>query len=564
MLDQIIVPSIKIGVWLAPLLMLAMAIAMVFVLAKHAKFPSSPKSAVIATWWRRLAISSHLALCGLLVLLASYALYAVNAGWTPWFTPNFNANAAANTLDSDWIAVTPFGLVLALLVQFLGSVIIAFSSRYLASEPHQLRYMAAMATVLAAVQLLLMANHWVILIVVWSAIGFALQHLLCFYEERPFAQLAAHKKRIADVLADLLLILAAVLAWREVGSGSLHVLFETITRDGMNTALQASAVLLVLAVVLRTASLPFHGWLIQVMEAPTPVSALLHAGVVNLGGFVLIRFASLLDQALWARSVLLAFGLSTAILAGMVMLTRVSIKLRLAWSTVAQMGFMLVECAAGLYSIAALHILGHSLYKAHAFLSSSNVVYETRLAQMRGTVRSATWSLMLAPCLSLTLVFVVQFGAEYLGAPSWAWWWNAILGFALAPLLWTASGNTFMRLMHGAGMVLSVAVLAVLLHYLPLGLLDAPSDVLGVIAFFGMALFYLILALIEAQAPLLETWRRWSYAGFYIDEWYTRLSLRIWPTTWVQAQTCPFHDLKEDQRKNEQAQKNSLQAHSAP
>ncbi|WP_268968654.1 proton-conducting transporter transmembrane domain-containing protein, partial [Mycobacterium paraintracellulare] len=82
-----------------------------------------------------------------------------------------------------------------------------------------------------------------------------------------------------------------------------------IARDGMSPLLHASAVLLTLAVILRTALLPVHGWLIQVMEAPTPVSALLHAGVVNLGGFVLIRFAPLLENAAAARVVLVVFGL---------------------------------------------------------------------------------------------------------------------------------------------------------------------------------------------------------------------------------------------------------------
>ncbi|WP_264836966.1 proton-conducting transporter transmembrane domain-containing protein, partial [Klebsiella oxytoca] len=130
------------------------------------------------------------------------------------------------------------------------------------------------------------------------------------------------------------------------------------------------------------AVLPVHGWLIQVMEAPTPVSALLHAGVVNLGGFVLIRFAPLLEQAGIARALLLVFGLGTAVLAGMVMLTRISIKVRLAWSTVAQMGFMLLECGLGLYTLAALHLVGHSLYKAHVFLSASTVVRQTRLQSL--------------------------------------------------------------------------------------------------------------------------------------------------------------------------------------
>ena len=105
--------------------------------------------------------------------------------------------------------------------------------------------------------------------------------------------------------------------------------------------------LFVLAAVLKTALLPLHGWLIQVMEAPTPVSALLHAGVVNIGGFILIRLAELISLAPVAQVVLVVAGSLSAVLAGLVMLSRVSIKVRLAWSTCAQMGFMLAQCGLG-------------------------------------------------------------------------------------------------------------------------------------------------------------------------------------------------------------------------
>ncbi len=137
--------------------------------------------------------------------------------------------------------------------------------------------------------------------------------------------------------------------------------------------------LLAFAAILKTAQLPLHGWLIQVMEAPTPVSALLHAGVVNMGGFVLLRVAELIGLVPSAQWLLVIVGSLTAVLAGMVMLTRISIKVRLAWSTCAQMGFMLMEIGLGLYELALLHLVAHSLYKAYAFLSSGEAVERARL-----------------------------------------------------------------------------------------------------------------------------------------------------------------------------------------
>lgn len=433
-----------------------------------------------------------------------------------------------------WLSVSMFGACMAVIVQLLGTVIAVFSKRYLEGEPRQRGYIMALAAVLLAVHILLLANHWLVLIVAWSLVGIALQKLLCFYPDRPFALLAAHKKRVADRVADVLLIMAATLAWNEVGSGSLSVLWTHLEQHEMSTALQLCAVCLVLAVMIRTALLPVHGWLIQVMEAPTPVSALLHAGVVNLGGYVLILFAPLLEQALPARILLVAFGLLTAILAGMVMLTRISIKVRLAWSTVAQMGFMIVECGLGLYTLAALHLIGHSLYKAHSFLSASTVVRQTRLQAMGGTISPISISLFFAPVIAIPLVLLIQL---VFSSVAWPWWWSVVLGLAWSPLLWLPmQRSTFQDILlyelYGALMIVGLTSAALVAHTLPLGLYDTPNNLLGVIVLMGMAMLYVCLGLLQKYPQLLKTWRRWSYAGFYMDEVYTRLSLKIWPTRW--------------------------------
>lgn len=433
------------------------------------------------------------------------------------------------------LKVTPLGLGLTLLVQLLGTVIGAFSSRYLQGEEGQGRYVAALASVLAAVHLLLLADHWLVLILAWGLVGEALEHLLCFYPERAFARLAAHKKRIADRLADVLLIVAASLAWVEVGSGSLSELWNHIDRDGTGPSLHVSAIAMVLAVVLRTALLPGHGWLIQVMEAPTPVSALLHAGVINLGGYVLIRFAPLLDAAPIARGLLVIFGLATAVLAGAVMLTRISIKVRLAWSTVAQMGFMLLECGLGLYTIAALHLFGHSLYKAHSFLSASSVVRQTRLQALRGVSPPLPESLALAPVMSTATVLMVQ---SLVSSPAWPWWWVAVMGLAWAPLLWLPSAGSdlwtlILRGLYGLLIVAGLSAAALLTHLLPLGIEDLPHHTLGLIVLTGLSGLYAGLVMLQLRPQALRGWRRWSYAGFYVDEAYTRLALQIWPTRWA-------------------------------
>ncbi|WP_052162734.1 NADH-quinone oxidoreductase subunit L [Aquabacterium sp. NJ1] len=445
------------------------------------------------------------------------------------------------------LAMQPLSATLAVLVQGLAAVIASFSGRYLQGDTQglagQRRYASALAGVLASVQVLLLADHWVLLIAAWAAVGACLQHLLCFYADRPFALLAAHKKRLADRLADVLLLGAAALAWQEAGSGSLshlaqHVAQQT-SQGTVSLALQTSAVLLVLAVVLRTALLPVHGWIIQVMEAPTPVSALLHAGVVNLGGWVLIRQSSLIEASPVARWLLVGLGAITALLAGMVMMTRISIKVRLAWSTVAQMGFMVMECGLGLYTLAALHLLGHSLYKAHAFLSSSSTVQQTRLQQLRGQMTPSAWSLLTAPALTLAVVAGTQ---AMMSTPSWPWWWTAVLAWAWAPLLWVpANAHTgrsgALVLGVGATLVAGLALLASLAHALPLGLSEAPHHAAGWLVALAMGLMYAALVALQRWPQGLSAWRRWSYAGFYMDEVYTRITLSLWPARWTPRKT---------------------------
>ena len=434
------------------------------------------------------------------------------------------------------LAVSLPGAWVALLVQLLGTVIGSFSQRYLQGEPGQPRYVTALAGVLAAVHLLLLAGHWLVLIAAWAAVGVALQRLLCFYPDRPFGLLAAHKKRLADRLADVLLVVAAALAWNAVGSGAFVDLWRHLETAAPSVALQASAICLVLAVMLRTALLPVHGWLMQVMEAPTPVSAVLHAGVVNLGGFVLVLFSPLLEAVPVARWLLVGVGMATAMLAGLVMLTRVSIKVRLAWSTAAQMGFMVMECGLGLYTLALMHLIGHSLYKAHAFLAASGAVEGTRLRMMRSPTAPSTASLVLAPFAAASIVGLLVMVAP---AATWPTWWSGVLALAWAPLMWWPrpsspdAPSTAHRVLAGGGMVAALALAALLGHALPFGVADAPDHAAGLAALFGMALLYGCLALLQARPHALATWRRWSYAGFYIDEIVTRAALRIWPARWT-------------------------------
>lgn len=472
-------------------------------------------------------------------LLSGAALLAAASGLVfGWLAPQTWSRMAGRL--EPWFAPTALASMLAVLVQFLGTVIAAFSARYLEGEPNQERYRMALALVLGDVQLLLLADHWIVLIVAWSQVGWALEALLCFYPDRPFALLAAHKKRLADRAADVLLVVAAGLAWQTVGSLSLSTLWLYVAHHALSGALEATALCVALAVALRTALLPVHGWIIQVMEAPTPVSALLHAGVVNLGGFVLIRFAPLFAAVPAAQTVLSLLGLLTALLAGLVMLTRISIKVHLAWSTVAQMGFMVLECGVGLPIMAALHLLGHSLYKSHSFLASAGIVRRTQLAAFYRSDAPGAMALLVAPVFATLVVAAVE---RVLAGVQWPVWWSVILALAWAPLLWVprkrgrdcSRREQVLRFIAGAIGVALLTAGCVFAHDLPFGFVDRPVGTLGWTAAAGLSVLYLGLVLLILRPTWMRAFRRAAYAGFYLDEVYTRAALSIWPGDWAPA-----------------------------
>ena len=120
----------------------------------------------------------------------------------------------------------------------------------------------------------------------------------------------------------------------------------------------------------------------------------------------------------------------------------------------------------------------------------------------------------------------------------WPAWWNAILGLAWAPLLWMPAGALerglgIRHLLSGFAIVTGLALATLLAHALPLDIRNTPHDGFGLATTAGMVVLYAGIALIQWRPALLSAWRRWSYAGFYLDEAYTRLALWLWPTRWT-------------------------------
>lgn len=488
------------------------------------------------------------ALPWLLPLLFSAAFMLSLGAADPWRPARIAANVALPlTLvaaivgvvgqASGAVAVDGLGLTTALLVAVLAWVVIRFSSRYLQGEPNQRRFVSAMLFTLAAVGVLVLSSHLAVIVLAWGATSVGLHFLLTFYADRKTAQVVAHKKFLVSRMADACLLVALGLIYSATDSLSLDVIHTELAGwSSLPSSVHAAMVLFALAAILKSAQLPLHGWLIQVMEAPTPVSALLHAGVVNMGGFVMIRLAELLSLAPLAQWLLVIVGSLTAVLAGLVMMTRISIKVRLAWSTCSQMGFMLMEVGLGLYELAMLHLVAHSFYKAYAFLSSGDTVADMRGRDLyRHTVQPGVFSRML---LALGLSAAVVIGS----ASAWGWAVGLelpvvvglILLLGFAPLLWQARARSVTAILWALVQVFALTQLYLIWHLVFAAVVPA-APVESTVLMSWVAICFMTLYLLQAQLQsypkgwLSQRLYPWVYNGFYLDETFTRLTFRFWP-----------------------------------
>ncbi len=298
------------------------------------------------------------------------------------------------------------GLMLAL-ISFVGWVTCQYSVRYLDGEPTQGRYFRWASFTIGAVSLMAISGNLLMFIGGWVMTSLGLHQLLLHYGHRAVARRAAWTKFTVSRLGDLALFSAAAIVYLEFDTLDFAELLNLASSlPSANTAMQVAGFLLVLGAATKSAQVPFHTWLPLTLETPTPVSALMHAGIVNAGGYLMIRISPLVALSPWALTTLAIIGGVTAIYAAVVMATQTSVKKVLAYSTIAQMGFMLLQCGLGAFSAAMLHILAHSLYKAYAFLSSGSVITE------RATTRGALpldyrpkWIELALACV-LVLVFL--------------------------------------------------------------------------------------------------------------------------------------------------------------
>jgi NAD(P)H-quinone oxidoreductase subunit 5 len=282
------------------------------------------------------------------------------------------------------------------------------------------------------------------------------------------------------------------------------------------------------------------------METPTPVSALLHAGIINAGGFLVLRFADLIVLSLPSLNILAIVGGFTALFGSVVMLTQTSIKVTLAYSTIAQMGFMMLECGLGAFPAALLHIVAHSLYKAHAFLSSGSVIDIARASwtpSPGGKPHPRRWIFAIAGIIAVTFAVSRFFGSDLIDKPG-VFVFGAVLMLGLIHLI--ASGIDERPNSYVVARMLLLAVIVAIAYFtlqagielLAFNVLPRTQPLRGPLEFTIVAAVILSFAVVtyfQGQVSSQAASPRWQalYAhisnGLYVNTLANRLVLRYWP-----------------------------------
>ena len=266
-------------------------------------------------------------------------------------------------------------IIMLVLVGFVSLVVGAFSMRYLAGDSMVRPFFTRLVLLVAAVFCFVLADNLILFWAGWTASNVLLVRLIVHKKQWEAARqsgILAFKNFAIGSVA-----LSVAFAALYVATGSLSIQ-EIIRSQVAGGTLGFALLFLSLAALTQSAIFPFHSWLASSLNSPTPVSAIMHAGLVNGGGFLLARFAPLYIQLPSALTLLFIIGMATAFIGTLFKLMQSSVKPMLAYSTMGQMGFMVLQCGLGLFPAAVAHLCWHGLFKAYLFLGSGSAAQERR------------------------------------------------------------------------------------------------------------------------------------------------------------------------------------------
>jgi NADH-quinone oxidoreductase subunit L len=296
-------------------------------------------------------------------------------------------------LSSVTSLIIPLGLyvdrlsaVMMTLITAVSLIIYVYSTTYMYQDGHARRYLALICLADFVLICMVSSSNLMMLFLFWQLLSYLL-YLLAHNHVHVGTLAGAFKTFTILRIADTAFLAGIVLAFQLYGTLEFHELFARAAATPMTLSLMpgvdvngttAITFLIFIGAMGKSAQFPLHLWLPGSLFAPTPVHALLHAGIINAGGFLINRLAPLFGMSPTTLHIAFVVGTLTAVLGASMMLVQSDIKKTLGFSTIGQMGYMIMECGLGAFSLAVFHLIAHGLFKATVFLYCGNVIHKTR------------------------------------------------------------------------------------------------------------------------------------------------------------------------------------------
>jgi NADH-quinone oxidoreductase subunit L len=275
------------------------------------------------------------------------------------------------------IFVDPLSIFMVLVVTGVSTLIHLYSFGYMQSDEGYHRFFSYLNFFVFSMLLLVLAGNFVLLTVGWAFVGFASYALISFWYRRTTATGAGMKAFVINVVGDIGLVLAAFLIFREIGSFDYGTVFERAPEvfSVNEWTVTAICLLLLVGAFAKSAQLPLHTWLPDAMEGPTPVSSLIHAAtMVTAGVYLIARTHVLFGLSPTAADIAAFTGLATLLIAGTIALVMTDLKRAIAYSTMSQIGYMVVGVSIGAFSAGMFHLMTHAFFKALLFMAAGSII----------------------------------------------------------------------------------------------------------------------------------------------------------------------------------------------
>ncbi len=315
---------------------------------------------------------SFLAALGALISLQSHVpahRELTSTLWDYFVTEGVNARVS--------ILVDPLSVFMILVVSGVSTLIHLYSVAYMDEDRGFTRYFAYLNFFVFSMLLLVLAGNFVLLIIGWAFVGAASYMLISFWYRRTTATSAGIKAFVINVVGDVGLVLGTFFIFKHTGTleylGAFRAAPHVFTRGGAD--ITAGCILLLVGAFAKSAQIPLHTWLPDAMEGPTPVSALIHAAtMVTAGVYLIARMHVFFELAPAAQDVGAVVGACTLLIAGTVGLVMKDIKRVIAYSTMSQIGYMIMGVSVGAYAAGLFHLMTHAFFKALLFMAAGSVI----------------------------------------------------------------------------------------------------------------------------------------------------------------------------------------------